>query len=228
MRKNDSKSQGNSVVRIGMEPGNSVKVNDHPFLRDFVFRPLAPGELWRALRVRRAVYGAELGYQIDGILQDPLDGSARHFIGTTRIGEPVAAMRIIIEDKRPFELESFVNIAPFLEKGARAGEISRMCILPEFRSLTRNRFVHAGMWKLAWDYAAACGLTEFWIWAPPSIVGIYEYLGFRKVPDLNFLHPLFDNKAYQVLRIDLRTLEDEYRRRKHPLSSILFAPPLTA
>lgn len=198
------------------------------FTRDFIFRAAGPNELPLVLGVRRAVYVEELGYDAMSVLADPIDGRACHFLATTRDGGAVAAMRIINSDQRPFELEQFVDIATFLTPDGRPGEISRMCILPAFRSLTRSQFVHAGMWKLAYDHAVASGLTDFWMWAPPAITRAYEYLGFSKVPGLAFNHPLFHNKPYLVMHVDLRNLEHEYRARRHSLTEFLFSEPLGA
>jgi hypothetical protein len=198
------------------------------FTRDFIFRAAKPSELSLVLGVRRAVYIDELGYDAVSVLADPIDGRACHFLATTRDGRAIAAMRIIDSDRRPFELEQFVDIASFLNPDGRPGEISRMCVLPPFRNLTRSQFVHAGMWKLAYDHAVGSGLTDFWMWAPPAITRVYEYLGFRKLPGLIFEHPLFHNKPYQVMHVDLRNLEHEYRVRRHSLAEFLFGEPLVA
>jgi len=39
---------------------------------------------------------------------------------------------------------------------------------------------------------------------------------------LTFHHPLFNNQLYQVLRIDLTGLREEYTRRAHPLLQLVF------
>jgi hypothetical protein len=216
-----------SKARAGRLP-TAGPMQTPSFTRDFIFRAVRPDELALVLGVRRAVYIDELGYDAASILADPIDERACHFVATTRGGDPVAAMRIIDSDRRPFEVERFVDIAGLLIPDGRPGEISRMCILPAFRSLTRSQFVHAGMWKLAYDHAVACGLTDFWIWSPPEIAKVYEYLGFRKVPGLVFEHPLFHNRPYQVMHVDLRSLEHEYRARRHSLTGFLFGQPLDA
>ena len=190
--------------------------------RDVIFRAIAPQELPLALEIRQAVYVDELANEAATILADPLDKRAHHFLATTRDGKPVAAMRIIGWEARPFELESFLDIGAFLTPETRAGEISRLCILEKYRNLTRGQFVHAGMWKLAYDYALNCKLTEFWIWAPPALAKVYEYLGFSQVPGMVFSHPCFANRPYQVLRVNLVRLESDYRARRHPLASLLF------
>ena len=195
--------------------------------RDFIFRALDPKELPLALQIRKAVYVDELAYDAAGVLGDPLDDRAQHFLGTTHDGSAVAAMRIIRWDARPFEVESFLDMTSFLTDESRAGEISRLCILEKYRNLTRTQFVHAGMWKLAYDYALRYDVAEFWIWAPPSLARAYEYLGFSKVSGMVFQHPLFANRPYQVLRVDLHGLEEDYRKRRHPLYNLLFGGPRT-
>jgi len=227
MGKDDWPSQANlGGVRAGpMRCARAcVQMDDHPFVRDFIFRELAPSELSLALDVRRAVYVDELRYEAARVLEDPFDQRARHFVGTTRAGEPVAAMRTIEAHARPFELESFVSIAPFLPEAGHPAEMSRMCIIPRFRRIARTQFVHAGMSKLAYAAATAAGITELWCWATLPIVGVYGSIGFHQVPGLSFVHPLFGNNEYHVMRVDLRKLEAEYRRRKHPLADFLFGP----
>jgi predicted GNAT family N-acyltransferase len=201
---------------------------NQPITRDFIFRALSPKELPLALQVRKAVYVDELAYDAAGVLRDPLDDRAQHFLGTTRDGSPVAAMRIIRWDARPFEVESFLDMTALLTSESRAGEISRLCILEKYRNLTRTQFVHAGMWKLAYDYALRSDLEEFLIWAPPPLARVYEYLGFSRVPSMVFQHPLFANRPYQVLSVDLLGLEEDYRKRRHPLSNLLFGTPHAA
>ncbi len=133
-------------------------------------------------------------------------------------------MRTIDESARPFELESFVSIAPFLTGAGRPAEMTRMCILSQFRRIARTQFVHAGMSKLAYAAATAAGITEIWCWATLPVVPVYGSIGFRQVPGLSFVHPLFGGNEYHVMRVNLRDLEAEYRRRKHPLADFLFGP----
>ena len=176
----------------------------------------------RALRVREAVYVEEMKYETNSVLRDPLDEKAAHFVATTISGEPVAGMRIISGRQRPFELESMATCSELIDQDPLPAEISRLCISTQFRAVKRRQFVHAGMWKLATDYARVEGITHYWIWAPLAITAVYEYLGFSQVSGLRFCHPAFNNQMYQVLRLDVRTLHDEYRRRKHALSQLLF------
>jgi len=197
-------------------------------ISDFIFREIRVEELPLALEVRRAVYIEELGYDDERILLDPFDQRAHHFLATTREGNPIAALRMLAWDVRPFEFEHFVDASSLLPPASRAAEISRNCILPEFRPLTRFQFVHAGMWKLAYDCAARLGLADLWIWAIPRVAKIYEYVGFCNVPIPQFRHPLFRFQFYQLMRLDLRTLEENYRRRHHPFTEFLFGPGLTS
>lgn len=196
---------------------NSLRV-----VGDVVFKEIGAAELPLALGVRRSVYVDELGYDAGAILSDPLDERAHHFLALTRRGKAIAAMRMLNWDARPFELEDYVDVADLSRPDGLAAEISRLCILSEYRVVRRHQFVHAGMWQIAYDCAVRWGLSDLWVWATPNIAATYRYLGFQDVTGAVFHHPLFRFQLYQVMRLRMLSLETEYRARHHALSSLLW------
>lgn len=150
-----------------------------------VFKIADATEVEAALDLRRAIYTAEMPNP--GI--DLYDRIAWHLIAK-RNGRIVAASRMVGPNVRPLEIESYLDLSPFVKPGRLPAQVGGFVVLKSERVVTKNSMAALGMLKLAHILAAKIGVTDFVTYVYPSLRRFYRG-GLFTDPDVSFEHPLW-------------------------------------
>jgi len=186
-------------------------------IEGFTFKVASEPERRLALNLRRQVYRTELGH--DGI--DSFDDRAYHLIACTANGDVVASLRIVGPESRPFDLESVAPLIDLLGPSRRLGEISRFCIKPDLRHLTKGQSIHLGMFKLAYEFALRHSLTDFVTLALPHLSRLYSMALFRPLM-AEIKHPTWG--PVQLMHLDLMRLADNRSSSADRMARFLLGP----
>jgi|ERR1700687_1604813 len=166
----------------------------------------------RAIEIRRQVYTEEFGFDLGGAgPRDALDDRAIHLLATTSTDEPVASLRLIDASARPFEVESFLNLTPYLDPGRHPAEITRLCIRAPYRRITRTAFVHLAILDAVLRLAHRLNVTDFVASTRPDLMAFYAYLLFESYPHVVYRHPEIGNAEHTLMRLDLTTIKERYK-----------------
>ena len=167
-----------------------------------------------ALQVRWQVYCEELGHSW-APSGDSYDQRANLCVVRTAEDQPVASLRIVGPEGRPFEIDRYVPIDDLLPKDSRPAEINRFCILRSFRSISSG--VHLALFDFMIFLSRRESFSHFILASKPSIAPIYRYLGFEVVPGRSFAHAELGNQRHDLMLLELSRLPERYRDVGHPL-----------
>jgi hypothetical protein len=171
-----------------------------------------------ALQVRWQVYCEELGHRW-APSGDPYDQRANLCVVRTPEDQPVASLRIVGPEGRPFEIDRYVPIDDVLPEGSRPAEINRFCILPPFRSISSG--VHLALFDFMIFLSRKEFFSHFVLASKPSIAPIYRYLGFEVVRGRSFAHAELANQQHDLMLLELSKLPERYRDARHPLGRFI-------
>lgn len=185
------------------------------------FKVADEAERAQALRLRQAIYEAELGY--DPI--DEFDETAPQLIAIDGSTELLAALRILTPDQRPLELERFVDLSEVLPPGCAPGQIGALWIRPDQRRVSSRALLPMALLKLAYAFARKRGITDLVLRTPvPALRRFYGRAFFRPLDHLGFRHPVCG--FVHVMHLNLRALEAERSRLQDPVARFLFLTEL--
>lgn len=171
-----------------------------------------------ALSLREAIYCGELGYNWASA-EDEFDRGSTICVVRTPDGKPIASIRIVRPEQRPFEVEKYVGIDDLLPVRSRPAEVNRFCVLPPFRSI--SSFVHVAVFKFTFGFAHDQGYSHFVVASKPSIESIYRFLLFEEVEGRTFQHAELGGDIHNLMLLDLRNLAERYRAARHPFGNLL-------
>ncbi len=172
-------------------------------LEGFIFKLADDAERAAALELRSRIYSAELGSP--GL--DRFDAGAHHVVGLEATGAVIASVRIIGAELRPFDIESLFNLETIVPLDRNPAEISRFCIDPRHRQMSRDHMLHFGMLKAVYDLATKLDITDIITLGLPHLKNLYRVGYFAEVGE-PCLHPTWG--PAQPMRLDLIEL-----RRRH-------------
>jgi predicted GNAT family N-acyltransferase len=175
------------------------------------------------LQLRQAVYGDELGYGPRAVEWGPIDERATHLLATSATGEAVGMIRLLGPTGRPFEMETSLDLTPFLRPGHPPGETTRFCIAAPFRRVTRAMHVYLGLIRLLYDVCQSQNIHDIFICAVPTAQKMYEAILFEALTPPNIPYLPFDGVPHLLMRLDLVDLPTRYAAANHPLKAG-FAP----
>ena len=136
----------------------------------FRFKVAEGPEARRAIELRATIYATERGNPGT----DARDSSAIHLVALSDTGEVVAAMRVIPNDQRPFDLEDSFDLATLVPPVGTSCEVSRFVVGADSRRVVPGYVVHLGMLKLLFEYAESRGITDVLSLGLPHLIGIYK------------------------------------------------------
>lgn len=180
------------------------------------FKVADVGERARAIDLRRRVYAEDVGH----VEMDDLDERAHHLVCHDDSGEVIAALRVVLFDDRPFDIEHFVALDGLIPSDRFPAEIGRYCVRNDHRRVTRNHFVQLGMLKLAYAFARKRGATDFLMYTFGHLLDFYRGAFFQLL-DVAFEHPGYSQQMY-VMRLDLVDFENRYSQSQQPVARLLF------
>jgi predicted GNAT family N-acyltransferase len=185
---------------------------------NLVFKVAAGAETGAALDLRRAVYARDWpDVPLEQVI-DRRDDSAYHLIAVSEQAQIIAALRIVVPEHRPFDMEEFITLDGALPPDRHPAEIGRLCVSHATRHVRAGSFVHLGMLKLAVNLAPRIGITDFLLTAIPKLRGFYLRGGFRDV-GITFEHATWG--LVHVMRLDLLDLADPTRQVQNSVERIL-------
>jgi N-acyl-L-homoserine lactone synthetase len=175
-----------------------------------------------ALGVRRRVYMEEFGFDLGGHgPQDALDEKAHHMVARDASGQAVASLRLIDGPDRPFEIEEFLDLSPYLNYDSHPAEITRLCIVAEHRRITRASFVHLAMLEGVLRLARDLGVTHLVASTRDELMSFYQYLLFETFAGVTYQHPEIGNATHTLMLLDLRTFKERCRRERPTLFEVV-------
>jgi N-acyl-L-homoserine lactone synthetase len=171
-----------------------------------------------AIEVRRQVYVEEFGFDLGGEgPRDQIDDRAYHLVAKTPDGHLVASLRLVDEPDRPFEIERFVDLHPFLQPGWHPAEITRLCIMAPFRRITKGSFVHLNLLEAVLQLTARLGISHIVASTRQELMPVYRYLLFDPYPTITYHHPEIGNALHTLMSLDLATFPDRCRNERPTL-----------
>jgi hypothetical protein len=176
--------------------------------------PGSPDDRTAALGVRNSVYCEELGHRWASPA-DEFDDRAHICVVRDPSNVPIASVRILGPEGRPFEIETFLDLTHVLPKDSRPAEMNRFAILPPHRKISSS--VHLALFKFSIDLAASERFSHFVLATKAQVAPIYRYLGFEQVPGYSFDHRTLGNERHDLFLLSLRDMLDKFRRTQHPL-----------
>jgi predicted GNAT family N-acyltransferase len=163
------------------------------------FKVAEGAEVAQALQLRSDLYRQELGHS--GI--DAYDDCAHQLIACCG-DEIIAALRIVLPDHRPFDIEHVISLSDSLPCGRVPAEISRFCIRRDRRRVQKGFLIHVGMLRLAIAFARSRGVSDFVTLALPHLLNLYRVAFFRPMASSQ-RHPIWG--PVRPMRLDLLELE---------------------
>ena len=170
-----------------------------------------------AIDVRRRVYTEEFGFDLGETAVDEFDERAYHLLATTTSGEPVASLRLIDSPERPFEIERFLDLTPYLGPTWHPAEITRLCILAPFRRITRAAFVHLVLLEGVLRLTLRLGVTHVVASSRDDLMPVYQYLLFDTYQHVTYQHPEIGDAKHTLMSLDLETFPERCRRARPTL-----------
>jgi N-acyl-L-homoserine lactone synthetase len=175
-------------------------------------------DIERAIAVRRLVYIDEFGFAFGGGgPRDSFDDRAYHLLATTAADEPVGSLRFLDAPARPFEIEEFLDITSLLPADRHPAEITRLCILAEYRKISKAAFVHLSMFEAVMRLAHGLGVTDIVASTRADLKSFYAYLLFETYESSVYRHPGIGDAVHTLMRLDLTTVAERYRRTRPTL-----------
>lgn len=171
-----------------------------------------------AVALREQVYTKDLG----AVPKDNLDQTAYHLVALNDAGAVVGAVRLLGPEHRPFDLERFVPISSFLPEPSAVGLIGRLCVRPDYRTVSQRLFVQAGILKLTYLFSLHRGITDLIMYTYPNLINFYRGAFFSPV-GISFPHPYWG--VVHVMHLDLRKLNNKCTTHHSSLSRFLLQPP---
>jgi N-acyl-L-homoserine lactone synthetase len=169
-------------------------------------------DIERAIEIRRQVYIEELGFDLGGAgPSDSLDDRAIHLLATTASGEAVGSLRFIDASARPFEIEAFLDLSPYISPARHPAEITRLCVIAPYRRITRAAFVHLAILEAVLRLARRLGVTDFVASTRSDLMAFYTYLLFETHPEAVYHHPEIGDALHTLVCLDLTTVAKRYR-----------------
>jgi hypothetical protein len=187
------------------------------------FEVAGPDRREAILRLRQAVYGDELGYGARAVEWGPIDERAIQLLATSATGEAVGMIRLLGPKGRPFEMETSLDLAPFLRPGHPPGETTRFCIAAPFRRITRAMQVYLGLIRLLYDVCQRENIDDIFICAAPTAQKMYEFILFEALTPPNISYLPFGGVPHLLMRLDMVDLPARYVAANHLLKAA-FAP----
>lgn len=174
------------------------------------------------LQLRGAIYRDELRYPAEAAEWGAADNKALHLIAFA--GDvPVGAMRLLGPSSRPFELEGSVDLSPFVRAEHPPGEITRFCVVREFRTITRGLQLQTGLMRLLHEGCRRSEIQDVFICARPSARQLYEFLLFEALTPPNIAYAPLNGALHLLMRLHLPTLPQRYTKSNHLLKAAFAA-----
>ncbi len=193
-------------------------------LLDFRCEVATGAAIDQVMEIRRKVYIEEFGFRLaDGSPRDPLDERSYQLLATSASGEGVGSLRLTDAPARPFEIEAFLDLTPFVSPDRHPAEITRLCILPPYRRISRAAFVHLAILDRVLRLARQLGATDFIASTRSDLSAFYEYLLFETYPGAVYQHPEIGGAEHTLMRLDLTTVVERYRRFRPTLYPVVEA-----
>jgi predicted GNAT family N-acyltransferase len=130
---------------------------------------------------------------------DQYDAGAVHLVAR-RDQEILAVCRIVLPSERPFALESYFDLSPWLPTNARVGELGRYALRRDLRSISKSLVLHLGMLKLALIYAREAGLDFLVSSVQPQLRTFYLRAHYTPIGD-PFVHPTYGETTIMLVNL---------------------------
>ncbi|MGD0946658.1 MAG: GNAT family N-acyltransferase [Candidatus Binatia bacterium] len=188
------------------------------------FEVAGPHRREAILQLRQAVYGDELGYGPRAVEWGPIDERAIHLLAMSEAGEAVGMIRLLGPTGRPFEMETSLDLTPFLRPGHPPGETTRLCIAAPFRRITRAMQVYLGLIRLLYDVCQMQNIDDIFICAVPTVQKMYESILFEALTPPNIPYLPFGGVPHLLMRLHMVDLPARYAAANHLLNAAFAAP----
>lgn len=169
------------------------------------------------LLLRKVTYCDELGYEPVAAEWGVLDERASHLLALTDDGTAVGGMRLLGPAARPFEMETSLNLEAFLRPAHPPAEVTRFCIAPGFRRLTRGLPLQMGLVRLLYAACREHGIEDVYICAKPNAQKLYEFLLFEALTPADISYGPLAGDPHLLMRLDVASLPKRYAELNHPL-----------
>jgi predicted GNAT family N-acyltransferase len=176
------------------------------------------------LSLRNLTYCIELGYEAAVAEWTPLDDRACHLVAFTEDGAAVGSMRLLGPASRPFEMEQSLDLNPFLRVGHPPGEITRFCIAPAFRRISRGLRLQMGLIRLLYDASRVLQIEDVYICAKPNARKLYELLLFEALTPAEIRYGALGGDPHLLMRLEVGTLPQRYTESNHLLKGAFLEP----
>ena len=184
----------------------------------FIYKVANETEKLGALALRNAIYAQEREY----VPGDSLDAVAYQLVACTPEREVVACFRMVTQENRPFDLESFVSLEEILASDSVPAEVGRLCVRTDYRYVAKGHFLHYGLFKISCLLAAKLGVTDFVMYTFGSLVRFYRGVHFIETGK-RFFHPGY-HETMHVMRLNFRSLANEGSKPRSRLFRNLLSP----
>ena len=175
-------------------------------------------EAAEAIGIRRRVYVEEFGFDLGpNGARDELDDRSHHLITRTQAGEPVASLRLVDSENRPFEIDRFLEVDQYLQASWNPAEITRLCILPNFRRITRASFVHLAMLEAVLRLISELGTSHIVASTRDDLLPVYRYLLFDTYAGVTYAHPEIGNSIHTLMILDIHSFPERCRTERPTL-----------
>jgi len=178
-------------------------------------------ERLQAFDLQRKVYGEDVGH----VPSDEFDERAHYLVAHDSDHEVVAAFRVVGPDLRPFDLEDYVDLSPYVAPDRRVALVGRLCIRHDHRRVSKRGMLPIGMLKLAFAFSQKCAFTDFVMYTFPDLVAFYRSALFHPL-GLSFIHPGYQCRMH-VMHLDLIDLKPRMSGSRSPMAQLLLSvsPP---
>ena len=152
---------------------------------------------------------------------DEYDVVAHQLIAIAETGEVAAALRVVLSEHRPFDFEKRLPFKCLVPADRAVAEVSRFCVHPRYREMTRNQFVHLGMLKLLISFCRHYDIDYVVSLALPHLVSLYQLACFEPY-DAQLVHPVWG--AVQPITLDLAGLSERLKKRPKRIAALFESP----
>jgi GNAT superfamily N-acetyltransferase len=161
------------------------------------FHVARPGQSSGVRQFQEEVYLREFGH----VPHDDFDRTAHILCAADSADRYVAALRVVLPEERPFDLEESVDLEALLGRGCRPALLGRLCVRRDYRMASTSIRLHAYLMSFTYAFARARGVTDLLLYTYKSLETYYRGLFFNRL-DVQFVHPIWGSVCLMGINIE--------------------------
>jgi hypothetical protein len=130
----------------------------------------------------------------------------------------VAALRVVLPERRPFDFEDNVDLEQVLGQDCRPALIGRFCVHPDYRIASKSLTLQAHLMRMTYWFARQKNVSDIIMYSYANLVMYYRGLFFRHL-EVNFVHPSWGTVV--LMGLNIPSFTGRYRRSQNTIANFI-------